>query len=124
MPRPITLFTGQWADLPFEEVCEFASSAGYDGVEIACSGDHFDVQQAVDDDSYVQGRKDNNFNAPGFPIVNYDNFTVVDASVTYNLARRHAIVATINNMFDAFYYEKLGYPLQGASFRVSYRFGF
>jgi len=73
---------------------------------------------------YVQGRKDNNFNAPGFPIVNYDNFTVVDASVTYNLARRHAIVATINNMFDAFYYEKLGYPLQGASFRLSYRLGF
>ena len=58
MPRPITLFTGQWADLPFEEVCQFASESGYDGVEIACSGDHFDVQQAVEDDSYVQGRHD------------------------------------------------------------------
>ena len=42
---------------------------------------------------YVQGRKDNDFNAPGFPIVDYDNFTVVDASATYRLVRQHAIVA-------------------------------
>lgn len=56
MPRPITLFTGQWADLPFEEVCSLASSWGYDGVEIACSGDHFDVQQAIDDENYIAGR--------------------------------------------------------------------
>ncbi|HEY3515049.1 MAG TPA: sugar phosphate isomerase/epimerase, partial [Kribbella sp.] len=73
MPRPITLFTGQWADLPFEEVCQFASEAGYDGVEIACSGDHFDVQQAVDDDSYVQGRKDilEKYNLQVFAISNH-----------------------------------------------------
>ena len=44
--RPITLFTGQWADLPFEEVCRLAAEWGYDGLEIACSGDHFDVDQA------------------------------------------------------------------------------
>ncbi len=56
MPRPITLFTGQWADLPFEEVCGLAASWGYDGVEIACSGDHFDVQQAIDDENYIAGR--------------------------------------------------------------------
>jgi len=73
---------------------------------------------------YVQGRKDNDFNAPGFPIIDYENFTVVDASVTYRLVRQHAIVLAINNVFDAFYYEKLGYPLQGASFKVSYRLGF
>jgi outer membrane receptor protein involved in Fe transport len=73
---------------------------------------------------YVQGRKDNDFNAAGFPIVSYDDFTVVDAAVTYRLARRHAVVATINNLFDAFYYEKLGYPLQGASVKLSYRVGF
>ena len=72
---------------------------------------------------YVQGRKDNDFNAPGFPIVDYDNFTVVDASATYRLARQHSVVASVNNLFDAFYYEKLGYPLQGASFRLSYRLG-
>jgi vitamin B12 transporter len=73
---------------------------------------------------YVQGRKDNDFNAPGFPIINYDNFTVVDASASYRLARQHSIVAAINNVFDAFYYEKLGYPLQGASIKLSYRLGF
>ena len=38
--RPITLFTGQWADLPFTEVCQLASQWGYDGLEIACWGDH------------------------------------------------------------------------------------
>lgn len=73
---------------------------------------------------YVQGRKDNNFNIAGFPIIAYDNFTVVDTSVTYRLGRQHAILAAINNVFDAFYYEKLGYPLQGTSFKLSYRLGF
>ena len=41
--RPVTLFTGQWADLPFTEVCRLAADWGYDGLEIACWGDHFDV---------------------------------------------------------------------------------
>ena len=57
MPRPITLFTGQWADLPFEEVARLASEWGYDGLEIACWGDHLDPWQA-DDDGYVQGKLD------------------------------------------------------------------
>ena len=56
MTRPITLFTGQWADLPFEEMCRLASEWGYDGHEIACWGDHFDVWQAVEDDAYVKER--------------------------------------------------------------------
>ena len=34
--RPVTLFTGQWADLPFDEICRLASEWGYDGLEIAC----------------------------------------------------------------------------------------
>lgn len=58
MSRPVTLFTGQWADLPFEEVCRLASDWGYDGLEIACWGDHFEVDKAISDDSYVQGRLD------------------------------------------------------------------
>jgi sugar phosphate isomerase/epimerase len=58
MPRPITLFTGQWADLPFEEVCRLASGWGYDGLEIACWGDHFEVGRALADDAYVRGRRD------------------------------------------------------------------
>ena len=56
MPRPITLFTGQWADLPFEEVCRLASQWGYDGLEIACWGDHFDVPAALADESYVDAK--------------------------------------------------------------------
>ncbi|MFJ9243854.1 sugar phosphate isomerase/epimerase family protein [Streptomyces sp. NPDC101776] len=58
MPRPITLFTGQWADLPFEEVCRLASGWGYDGLEIACWGDHFEVDKALADESYVEGRRE------------------------------------------------------------------
>src|ERR1700719_2223154 len=46
MGRPVTLFTGQWADLPFETICKKAKSFGYDGLELACWGDHFDVRKA------------------------------------------------------------------------------
>ena len=56
MPRPVTLFTGQWADLPFEEMCKLASGWGYDGLELACWGDHFDPWAAVEDDSYVPAK--------------------------------------------------------------------
>ncbi len=57
MSRPVTLFTGQWADLPFEEICKKASSWGYDGLEIACWGDHMDVRKAATDSAYVENRK-------------------------------------------------------------------
>lgn len=57
MTRPITLFTGQWADLPLEEVAELAAGWGYDGLEIACWGDHLDPWR-WDDADYVQGRLD------------------------------------------------------------------
>ena len=50
MTRPITLFTGQWADLPFEEVARLAGEWGYDGLEIACWGDHLDVSRWDDAD--------------------------------------------------------------------------
>ena len=73
---------------------------------------------------YVHGRKDSDPNQPGFPIVAYDDFTVVDANVTCRLARQHALVLAVNNLFDEFYYEKLGYPLQGTSFKAFYRVGF
>ena len=48
MPRPVCLFTGQWADLPLETVAAKAKSFGYDGLELACWGDHFDVAAAGD----------------------------------------------------------------------------
>lgn len=56
--HPITLFTGQWADLPFEEVARLAASWGYDGLEIACSGDHLDLARADEDPDYLQSRLD------------------------------------------------------------------
>ncbi len=58
MGRPVTLFTGQWADLPLATLAEKAASWGFDGLELACWGDHFDVQQALEDDAYCQGRRD------------------------------------------------------------------
>ena len=54
--HPVTLFTGQWADLPFEEVARLASSWGYDGLEIAASGDHLDLRRADEDDAYLASR--------------------------------------------------------------------
>ncbi|QAB16737.1 sugar phosphate isomerase/epimerase [Leucobacter muris] len=54
--HPVTLFTGQWADLPFEEVARLASEWGYDGLEIAASGDHLDLARADEDDAYLRSR--------------------------------------------------------------------
>jgi sugar phosphate isomerase/epimerase len=56
MARPFTLFTGQWADLPLEEICQHVREWGYDGLELACSGDHFNVQRALTEDGYLAGR--------------------------------------------------------------------
>ncbi|HBT15684.1 MAG TPA: AP endonuclease [Firmicutes bacterium] len=55
--RPITIFTGQWADLTFEELCKKVSDMGYDGVEIACWGEHMDAKKAAEDPEYVADRK-------------------------------------------------------------------
>jgi sugar phosphate isomerase/epimerase len=54
MPRPVCLFTGQWADLPLETLAAKAKGFGYDGLELACWGDHFDVQAALSDAGYAQ----------------------------------------------------------------------
>ena len=55
MSRPVTLFTGQWADLPFEVVCQKAKAFGYDGLELACWGDHFEVNKA--DTAYCENKR-------------------------------------------------------------------
>jgi sugar phosphate isomerase/epimerase len=54
MPRPVTLFTGQWADLPLETLAPLARKMGYDGVELACWGDHFEVDKALSSKGYVR----------------------------------------------------------------------
>jgi sugar phosphate isomerase/epimerase len=54
MPRPLCLFSGQWADLPLETLCAKAKACGYDGLELACWGDHFDVQRALGEKDYCK----------------------------------------------------------------------
>lgn len=57
MARPITLCTGQWADLPLEVLAEKAARWGYDGLELACWGDHMDVFQAAESLDYCERQK-------------------------------------------------------------------
>jgi sugar phosphate isomerase/epimerase len=58
MARPVTLFTGQWADLTLDTVAAKVAAWGYDGLELACWGDHFDVSRALSEDGYIQSRHD------------------------------------------------------------------
>jgi len=70
MTRPITLFTGQWADLTLEDVAKKASAWGFDGLELACWGDHFEVDKALADPGYIKSRWDilNKYNLKWFSI--------------------------------------------------------
>lgn len=54
--RLVTLFTGQWADLELETLLAKVKNMGYDGVELACWGDHFDVELA--DDAYCRRKRE------------------------------------------------------------------
>jgi len=58
MARPVTLFTGQWADLPLAEMARKAAEFGYEGLELACWGDHFEVDKALADDTYCRQKRD------------------------------------------------------------------
>jgi sugar phosphate isomerase/epimerase len=54
----LTLFTGQWADLPLAELATRAGAWGYDGLELACWGDHFDVAAAIASPDYGRARRE------------------------------------------------------------------
>lgn len=58
MARLKTLFTGQWADLPLEDLATKASGWGYQGLELACWGDHFEVGRALVEPDYCQRKLD------------------------------------------------------------------
>jgi sugar phosphate isomerase/epimerase len=58
MARPITLFTGQWADLSLDDLAGRAASFGFEGLELACWGDHFEVDRAVAEPDYAAGRRE------------------------------------------------------------------
>ena len=53
MARPLTLLTRPWADLPLEELAPLAKDIGYDGLELACWEDHFEVDKAIEDEGCV-----------------------------------------------------------------------
>src|SRR3954451_19947091 len=58
MSRPVTLFTGQWADLPLADLAPKAAGWGFDGLELACWGDHFEVELALADEAYCRARRE------------------------------------------------------------------
>jgi sugar phosphate isomerase/epimerase len=57
MARPVTLFTGQWADLPLSDLASKVAAWGFDGLELACWGDHFEVDRALADDAYCGDKR-------------------------------------------------------------------
>src|SRR5262249_43051445 len=58
MPRPVILFSGGWADLPLEDLAARAAEWGYQGLDLCCRGDHFEVQRAGSEDDYAPGKLD------------------------------------------------------------------
>jgi sugar phosphate isomerase/epimerase len=58
MPRPVLLFSGQWTHLPLEELAQKLNDWGYEGLELCCWGDHFEVQRALSEDDYCQQKLD------------------------------------------------------------------
>jgi sugar phosphate isomerase/epimerase len=57
MTRPVTLFTGQWADMPVVDLAAACAGWGFDGLELACWGDHFEVDRALADDAYCREQR-------------------------------------------------------------------
>lgn len=86
--RPVTLFTGQWADLPLETLARKAGEWGYDGLELACWGDHFEVDKALEDDGYVR-RKRELLEAHGLQCLAISNHLVGQAVADKWIDERH-----------------------------------
>jgi sugar phosphate isomerase/epimerase len=87
MARPITLCTGQWADLPLETLAAKCQQWGYDGLELACWGDFFDVDQALAQDDYCAQKRQalERHNMQVFAISNH----LVGQAVLDNIDQRH-----------------------------------
>lgn len=58
MPRPVILFSGPFADVPLEELAPQAGEWGYQGLELCCWGDHFEVQRALSEPDYCQQKQE------------------------------------------------------------------
>ena len=72
---------------------------------------------------YVHGRQDQDFNVAGSPVVDYPDFVVVDLTAMYRMHAQHAVLLSVNNLFDRYYYEKKGFPLQGVGVTLKYQLG-
>ena len=68
--------------------------------------------------------KDTDWNAAGYPEIEYPSFTVVDLAIGTTLFDHHRLLFKIDNIFDKDYYEKKGYPKPGRCFYASYSFQF
>jgi sugar phosphate isomerase/epimerase len=90
MARPVTLFTGQWADLTLEKLAKKASSWGYDGLELACWGDHFEVDKALAEKDYCKKKKEllAKYNLKVFAISTH----LVGQAVCDNIDARHKAI--------------------------------
>jgi sugar phosphate isomerase/epimerase len=90
MTRPVCLFTGQWADLKLEDLCQRARAFGYDGLELACWGDHFDVQACLSDKNYAKRHWDllSTYNLSSFAVSNH----LVGQAVCDNIDERHKAI--------------------------------
>ena len=90
MARAVTLFTGQWADVPLESLCKKAKAFGYEGLELACWGDHFDVHRALEQRSYIKKKWDTltRYGLKCFAISNH----LVGQAVCDNIDQRHKAI--------------------------------
>ncbi len=90
MPRPVCLFTGQWADLSLEELCGLARGFGYDGLELACWGDHFEVRRALEEDDYCARKWEllQSYNLGSFALSNH----LVGQAVCDRIDERHRAI--------------------------------
>ena len=57
MGRPVTLFTAQFSDMPFDDLCKLAQKCGYDGLEVATFGGYLDIEKAAEDKAYCDALK-------------------------------------------------------------------
>lgn len=88
MARSKTLFTGQWADISLTELAKKISDIGYDGLELACWGDHFDLSKLSNDYCDIQKQIFGDNNLQLFALSNH----LVGQAVCDNIDLRHKAI--------------------------------
>jgi vitamin B12 transporter len=68
--------------------------------------------------------KDTDWNAAGYPEIEYPSFTVVDLAAAVNFLDHHRITLKVDNILDEDYYEKKGFPKPGRAYYANYRYSF